>query len=524
METHFLSNRWTVLVACIWIECCAGASYSFSLYSQTIKTRFGYTQQQLDIISVLKDTGECIGIVSGLLYDRFPPWLVLLVGAGQNSLGYVVIWLFVTGRLAIPAVWKMCLFICVAINGQTYYNTASIVTCVNNFPENRGIVVGLMKGCLGLSSAILSTAWRVVFPESDGSSFLLVAAIVPSVVALVLMPIVRKYDPLDFICGSSTTMVRLGMVSAPVVVLALFLMGFSFWDGHSFQADRVEFAVALIILAAPLWVAWKANHQERTSTSTSTPTLSELLITNKGSDQSVITEYTNKGADQSVITEHTNISLWGELCSFNFFLVLFTSAIALGSGYVALNNMGQVATALGFTQHHITIFVTLISVCQFFGRFGFGIFSDYLLSNFGVARPLLTAMAGLILCCGYMLIVMAGTFHWTMYLGSIVIGLAFGANWCLNPATVSELFGLAHFGTLYNVMQVGIPMVSYVLSVWVAGYLYDSESGRGGQCRGSKCFKLTFIILASVCVLAVMSSSILWWRTRHIYRKKFISI
>ncbi|XP_057863192.2 protein NUCLEAR FUSION DEFECTIVE 4 [Cryptomeria japonica] len=237
MGSEFLSNRWIVLVACIWIECCAGASYSFSLYSQTIKTRFSYTQQQLDIISVLKDTGECIGIISGLLYDRFPPWLVLLVGAAQNSVGYMVIWLYVTGRLATPALWEMCVFICVAINGQTYYNTASIVTCVNNFPGNRGIVVGLMKGCLGLSSAILSTAWRLVFPESDGSSFLLVAAIVPSVVALVLTPIVRKHDPVEFKYGSSATTVRLGMVSAPVVVLALFLMGFSLWGRHSFQAS-----------------------------------------------------------------------------------------------------------------------------------------------------------------------------------------------------------------------------------------------------------------------------------------------
>lgn len=281
------------------------------------------------------------------------------------------------------------------------------------------------------------------------------------------------------------------------------------------QADRDEFAVALIILAFPLWVAWKANYHERTSASASasTPTLCEPLNTDKESDVSAITEY-------------TKISVWGELFSINFFLVFFTSAIALGSGYVALNNMGQVARSLGFTQHHITIFVTLISVCQFLGRFGLGIFSDYLLSNFGVARPLLTAMAGLALCGGYLLIVMAGTFGWTMYMGCIVIGLCFGANWCLNPTTVSELFGLSHFGTLYNVMQVGIPMVSYVMSVWVAGYLYDLEAntqGGGGKCKGSKCFKLTFIILASVCLLAVMSSSVLWWRTRHLYRKRFLS-
>ncbi|KAH9298197.1 hypothetical protein KI387_029879 [Taxus chinensis] len=60
---------------------------------------------------------------------------------------------------------------------------------------NKGIVVGLMKDCLGLSSAILSRVWRLFFLGSDGSSFLLVATILPSTVACLLMPIVRKYDP-----------------------------------------------------------------------------------------------------------------------------------------------------------------------------------------------------------------------------------------------------------------------------------------------------------------------------------------
>ncbi|KAH9306173.1 hypothetical protein KI387_010577, partial [Taxus chinensis] len=286
-----LKNRWTVLVACIWIECCAGASYSFSIYSAIIKNRFSYDQQQLDTISVFKDIGESVGIISGLLYDRFPPWLVLLLGAAQNFSGYAVIWLFLTRRLTAPALWEMCVLICVAINGQTYYNTASIVTCVNNFPANRGIVVGLMKGCLGLSSAILSRVWRLLFPGSDGSSFLLVAAIVPSAVACLLMPTVRKYEPVHNCRNdNSRTTLNLAMASAPMVVLALFLMGSTFWDGRSLQADRVEFAVAVLILVAPLLVACKVARHERIATST----LSEPFISQDGFDNSFVTENSDK--------------------------------------------------------------------------------------------------------------------------------------------------------------------------------------------------------------------------------------
>uniref|UniRef100_A0A0C9QNL4 TSA: Wollemia nobilis Ref_Wollemi_Transcript_16030_2065 transcribed RNA sequence n=1 Tax=Wollemia nobilis TaxID=56998 RepID=A0A0C9QNL4_9CONI len=499
-------NRWTVLVACVWIECCAGASYSFGIYSETIKTRFGYSQQELDTISVFKDVGECVGIISGLLYDRFPPWVVVLAGAAQNVGGYTVIWLLLTGRLPAPAMWQMCALLCLAVNGQTYNNTASIVTCVNNFSGNRGIVLGLMKGCLGLSSAILSRLWHVVAPggnDSDGSSFLLVAAVAPTAVALSLMPMVYKTGPATPLAESaSKTTPRLALASAPVVGLALFLMGCALWTPHSTQASRVELAAALMILALPLFVACNA-------TSTSKSSALELLLPDhRDSDDDVAQPAIECG------------NLWGALCSFDFMLVLFTAGVALGSGFVAVNNLNQVATALGFPQQEVSVFVSLISTWQFLGRFGGGAFSDYLLTRFGVPRPLLTAAAGLVQSCGYLLVVAASYFPWALYLGSAVIGLSFGANWSLNPTTVSELFGLRHFGTLYNVVLIGNPVVSYVLSVWVAGYLYDRESGRqGGECKGSECFNLTFAILACVCMLAALASLLLCVRTRHLYQK-----
>lgn len=534
-------------MASIWIECCAGASYSFSIYSGTIKTRFGYDQEQLDTISVFKDIGECVGIISGLLYDSFPPWLVLLVGCLQNVIGYMLIWLFVTQRLSTPALWEMCLLIFFAINSQTYYNTASIVTCVNNFPANRGIVLGLMKGCLGLSSAVLSRLWHVI-PEAqreNGSSFLLVAAFVPSAVAFVLMPFVRKYSLVDTRVTYSkeeedfrnldlnnlkkSTTVKLLTTSAPVVVLAIFLMACACWGQDNLLANRAEAVVEILLLLSPLCLAWKL-------TGTAATFKSEPLITSSIDIEPFITDVSAEeckvesprcDSDHPVDLNDTDRdrdrddnSLLGALSSLNFALVLFTSAISLGSGFVAVDNISQVATSLGYSEDDISVFVSLISISQFVGRFGGGIFSDYLLHRFRIARPLITAIAALLLSCGYVLV--ASSFPGCLYLGSIVIGLFLGANWCLNPTTVSELFGLCHFGTLYNVVLVGSPLVSYVLSVWVAGYFYDKEAARQddeGDCSGSKCFNLTFLILSGVCMLAALASFLLWIRTRRVYQK-----
>lgn len=548
-----VENRWTVLVASIWIECCAGAAYSFSIYSETIKTRFGYNQQQLGTISVFKDIGECVGILSGILYDRFPPWLVLLVGCLQNVIGYMLLWLFVTQKLPTPALWEICLVICFAVNSQTYYNTATIVTCVSNFPADRGIVLGLLKGCLGLSSAILSRFWHVIpsAQRTDSSSFLLMVAWLPSVVTFLLMPFVRKYS-FDTVveydesqlysalpdskeeeevenlgneevaeqkdCDKNSkkwTTVKLLSTSAPVAVLAIFLMGCAFWKQDDSLVNRVQCTAQILILVSPLWIAWKLTARKMLMRSS----VDEALIIDGFQGECKGESDICQPGQPLDINDADDKSLSGALCSLNFMLVLFTSAIALGSGFVALNNMNQVATALGYLEGEVSIFVSLISIWQFIGRFGGGVFSDYLLYRFRIARPLVTAIAALVLSCGYVLV--AFPFSGSLYVASIVIGLSVGANWCLNPTTVSELFDLRHFGTLYNVVLVGNPLVSYVLSVWVAGYLYDAEAERQdlqGKCKGSKCFNLTFLILSAACMSAAMASFFLWIRTRNFYK------
>ncbi|KAI3521717.1 hypothetical protein L1887_11189 [Cichorium endivia] len=63
------NSKWLATVASIWIQCSGGASYAFSIYSATLKSSQGYDQSTLDTVSVFKDIGANIGVLSGLLYD-----------------------------------------------------------------------------------------------------------------------------------------------------------------------------------------------------------------------------------------------------------------------------------------------------------------------------------------------------------------------------------------------------------------------------------------------------------------------
>lgn len=138
----------------------------------------------------------------------------------------------------------------------------------------------------------------------------------------------------------------------------------------------------------------------------------------------------------------------------------------------------------------------------------------------------------------------------SLYLGSLIIGLCFGAHWAIMPATASELFGLKNFGMIYNVLAIANPLASYIFSDLIAAYFYEVESKReaggivgvflrlfhfgnwstqglgprsllGGSvkadCSGAHCFKTTFLIMVGVCLCGVCFDLILASRTKSVY-------
>ena len=141
-----LLGRWFMVFASLLIMCVAGTSYMFGLYSNDIKSTLGYDQTTLNLLVFFEDLGGNLGILSGLIYEVVPPWVVLSIGAVMNFLSYFVIWLTVAGRNAKPHVWQMCLYTFIGANSESFPNTGALSTCVNNFPESRGSVLGLLKG------------------------------------------------------------------------------------------------------------------------------------------------------------------------------------------------------------------------------------------------------------------------------------------------------------------------------------------------------------------------------------------
>lgn len=543
-----LKGRWFMVFSSFMIMSVSGASYMFALYSREIKSVLGYDQSTLNLLSFFKDLGSNIGILSGLINEVTPPWVVLTIGSVLNFFGYFVIWLAVTRRIARPQVWTMCLYIFVGANSHCSTNTGALVTSVKNFPGVRGIVLGLLSGYLGLSAAIITQIYYA-FYGNDTKSLLLLMAWLPSATDFVFLPVIRHHrsvqqpnDSKAFYRFLYMTLVLAGFLMIIIIVQKCF----KFTQSEYYVTTTVMLLLLILPLAVVIQEEQKIWKSKQENINCEDPPKPLNITTEKPK------EVNSPQAPQPEQTAQKPVSCWKDMFrppnrgedhtilqaifSLDMVILFLATICGLGGNLTVVNNLSQIGTALGYPPHSITTFVSLMAIWIYLGKIVQGVVSEFIITKYKFPRPLILTSILLLSCVGHLLI--AFNVPNGLYVASIVIGFCFGANWPVLFSIISELFGLKYYSTLYNVGSIASPIGSYLLSVRVAGYLYDREArkqmaalglkrkpGEELNCNGGECYRLAFIIITAVCLFGALVSLILVHRTWELYKsdlyKKF---
>ncbi|MQM05974.1 hypothetical protein Taro_038793 [Colocasia esculenta] len=533
-------SKWSATAASIWIQCTSGSLYCFGIYSSLLRSSQGYSQSTLNTVALFKDIGGNAGISSGFLYSSSfrggGPGPVLAVGAALGFLGYFPIWLAVTGAVPRPPVPLMCFLMFIAANASTFFNTADVVTAARNFPDNRGTVVGIMKGFLGLSGAILIQLYRTSF-EGKPSYFLLILAVLPTLLTLLLMSFVEVHGNTSH--GDDRPL--LNGFSVISLTVAGYLMAIILWESVQplkLPIRVVIFVILLLLLASPIRTVIKGNLRDSSLQSEEGLLVHERtpLLDGAGSHPEA-REKMEHGEARVVYDKmpppnrvfsgahivpkrEEDYTLLQAMGTVNFWLMFLAMACGMGSGLSTVNNIGQIGHSLGYTSKETSTLVSLWSIWNFLGRFGAGYISDYFLRSRGYARPLFMAITLATMSIGH--VVISSGMPGALYVGSIFVGLCYGCQWSLAPIITSEIFGLRHMGTIFNMISIASPIGSYILSVKVVGYIYDVKVGPLSDlraCSGDHCFMISFLIMASVSLFGCLLALLLFFRTRKFYEQ-----
>ncbi|XP_019161652.1 PREDICTED: protein NUCLEAR FUSION DEFECTIVE 4-like [Ipomoea nil] len=553
------NNRWLVFVAALWIQTCGGIGYLFGSISPIIKESLNYNQKQVALLGVAKDLGDSVGFLAGTLSEVLPLWATLLVGAIQNFLGYGWVWLILTARAPALPLWAMCILIFVGTNGETYLNTATLVSCVQNFPKSRGPVVGILKGFAGLSGAILTQIYAVVH-SPDHASLIFMVAVGPAIVVTSLMFFIRQVGAHHKqIINASECSISFSFIYSICLILAAYLMGVMLLQdlvNVSQTMIKIFTAILFVLLVIPVIVPVYL------SVSISQESAEEPLLEpqTKDNDNIVFSEVEDEkpkdvdllpaserqkriahlqaklahAAAEGAVRVKTrrgprrgeDFTLTQALIKADFWLIFFSLLFGSGSGLTVIDNLGQMSESLGYDN--VQVFVSMISIWNFLGRVGGGYFSEIVVREYGYPRHVAMGVAQVIMAFGHFFFAMG--WPGAMYIGTLLVGLGYGAHWAIVPAAASELFGLRNFGALYNFLTLANPGGSLVLSGVIASSIYDIEaekqaqerryalsSGEPIKCEGAVCFFLTSLIMCALCIIASGLSAILVYRTKPVY-------
>jgi len=173
----------------------------------------------------------------------------------------------------------------------------------------------------------------------------------------------------------------------------------------------------------------------------------------------------------------------------------------------------------------IATLVSLFSVFNTLGRMMVGFFSDIAVRKYGFNSRVLWLLGSVAL--------MAVTSIWftfsvvvpMMYVGIIILGIAYGGTFCVVPTLVTEFFGLGSFGANYGVMGMAPAIGSELLATVLAGKLNDyfkkngefytiENDKRTSHCSGQECYRYAFVTTSGICIIATVIASWLWWRRR----------
>ncbi|OEL36788.1 hypothetical protein BAE44_0002201 [Dichanthelium oligosanthes] len=522
---------WLGLGAAVWVQVAGGASSTFALYSHALKVALGADQRRLALLAVACDVGDNLGLLPGVLCNRLHPALLLLVGVGACLLGYGATWLLVSGAAPALPYWltlmevgvgalglatfisssqsEIWFALCLAANGGAWLGTAVLVTNMRNFPLSRGAVAGILKGYSGLSAAVYTELYTGVLHDSPTNLLLFLTLGVPAI-CILTMYFVRPCEPSLVETNAEKVHFMFAQMASVVLGGYLVVATMTLFPRRKGPSDSSE------------WSPTDTDHTESLLPSSSKSNLGTFEEDDSFDIDILYAE--GEGAikpDRRRPRRGDDFRFREAILKADFWLLFAIYFVGVGSGITVLNNLAQVGIAAGAVD--TTIQLSVFSFCNFFGRLGGGVVSEYLVRSRTLPRSVLIVATQVVMIVTYLLFALGH--RATLYVSVALLGICYGVQFSVIISTSSELFGLKHFGKIYNFIALANPVGAFLFNT-LAGYVYDLEAEKQKArmvdtdiaCHGPDCFRLTFYVLSGAAVLGTLLSTVLTVRVRPVYQ------
>ncbi len=442
LYTETTWGRWLAAVGGILINLALGVLYSWSVFRGPLSAEFGWKGIQTSLpFAVATLVFALFMIPAGRLQDRIGPRKVGMLGGVILALGYLLPGLTRTLGLKGGAAlaWIILTYGVVGGIGLGVAYAVPIATAVKWFPDKRGLVSGLAVFGFGFASLVFGplAATMIGFKPATATS-----------------PAVPGNWP--------QTLVTLGLIFFVMIEVGAYLLevpppGWApkGWTppapAPGIKKAKVDYGPSEIV-RLPQFYALLVMY--------ALAAMAGLMVINFAAVYATDVKF-NETAIKAGLGFFNAIPVIG----FNIWTGTKAAMAAVATGWLAMwNGLGRII--IGWVSDRI-------------GR------TQAMLLNF------------LLIAASMILLMVAGANPWVLMLGYMVVGLTYGANLALFPATNADWFGTKHVGVNYGLVFIGWGIAG-VTGALVGGAAKDYLGGYGNAYLVAAVLALVAAVLAFV--------------------------
>lgn len=330
------------------------------------------------------------------------------------------------------------------------------------------MVIGLCRAFNGLSASIFTQIYVGLF-KPDATSFLLFMSIFLFSLAFISGLHINEVGEKEAQRIPSSARIKLGYFLT--AFLAFYLLATDLiQDADSLRRSSVLVITTCMFLflgMIPLVILGGEGDTDAGSESDGEQDAAsrEGLLSWEEGDDDLIQTYEGPSQAQAQAKASREFTALRCLAALDFWLLFLGGSAGTGAALMLINNIGELSVALGGATGEETTFISLISISNCFGRLVAGYISDRYVHV--APRPVFFASGLMMMSVSHFFLSIA-SFR-MLYIASILVGFSFGFFWLMLPAIASDLFGNKHMGVNYNLLTLGPPIGSLLLSDLLAG-------------------------------------------------------
>lgn len=511
-------SRWHTLVAALWAGITCGFLYTYGTFGTALKDKFDLGTQS----STISTAQVAIGLItftSGLLTDRIGVGPTLLVGAAVNTGSWLVFGAIANGFFTVPApvVW-FSLLACCATWGGACVTAAVFTVLAKNFVGQSAAPIGIAKAWVGVAAGVATTVYVGFFPTSDESPerlgyiwFLSAACFLGVALAAPMLKLLAEPASGDDLCIPNQWRYHL-LTANTLVLIATTALASLLHDSMNSTERAVLSSAILVIVALPGLLLLPGGGRRRGDGAGGALLGAEAQVV-LGAGRPSGGAVRGAGAVSRSPWASGPGKMLKRADSWLLWLVIFS----LQSGGILLTtNMGNIAQSRGGGNTDAAEATAMFSCAQSLGRLFSGRLSDIAVRR-RIPRPFCFVALTAIMCAAHAMLCMPG--RGAFFAGTIFAGFAFGSMYPIMIVTIGELFGTERIASNYMVFD-GCPgaVSSIAVGKYFAVAVYEANVPAGSdKCFGDGCYRMTFVAVAGLQLIAGSCAVALAMRSRIVY-------